>query len=306
MLAMGNGYYWGNFGLPRDHAAALRFYRRAHARHTLQHHGGRGEDGAGEGAPRNTSEALEHYRAAADAGQCGRARGLGVPLLLRRRRRRGGGGTRGPPPTAARRKRRVRSPRVTIRFGVIRKNDITLWSISAAPPRSGLKTCFVNAGVMLRSRPGCSGGCRGGARALRAVRGAAGGAPRVFVPGRVALIEGVRRGGRPAGLRPGGGSPAARSPAVGGWRRCGCRRTSRAGRTKPPGCTTERQRRVAPEASFNAAWLGERDARDAKENAGSRTTAATSTGATVVRRPRRARTTTVLTVHGRIPLRLKG
>ena len=69
MLAMGNGYYWGNFGLPRDHAAALRFYRRAHRAGALQGTVGVAKMALkGEGAPRNTSEALEHYRAAAERG----------------------------------------------------------------------------------------------------------------------------------------------------------------------------------------------------------------------------------------------
>ena len=77
MLAMGNGYYWGNFGLPRDHAAALRFTARAHARGRCSTVGVAKMALKGEGAPQNTSEALEHYRAAAERGGADALNGLG-------------------------------------------------------------------------------------------------------------------------------------------------------------------------------------------------------------------------------------
>ena len=86
----------------------------------------------------------------------------------------------------------------------------------------------------------------------------------MFVPG--GADRGVRRGGRPAGLRPGGGTPCGASPDRG--RVDGAAAGGHAGAPRGP---EERSRLAvrAPPApgrttSFNAAWLGERDARDAR------------------------------------------
>jgi TPR repeat protein len=78
MLAMGNSYYWGHFGLPLDHQRALGFYRRAHSAGEL-----RGTVGVakmvlkGEGGSRNTTEALEYYENAAKRGASDALNGLG-------------------------------------------------------------------------------------------------------------------------------------------------------------------------------------------------------------------------------------
>lgn len=78
MLAMGNSYYWGHFGLELDHQRALQFYRRAHHAGEL-----RGTVGVakmvlkGEGGLRNTTEALEYYTNAAERGASDALNGLG-------------------------------------------------------------------------------------------------------------------------------------------------------------------------------------------------------------------------------------
>ena len=154
MLAMGNGYYWGNFGLPRDHAAALRFYRRAYRAGALQGTVGVAKMALkGEGAPRNTSEALEHYRAAAERGSADALNGLGY-RPLRRRRRRGGGGreVRRRPRLKRKKGRVVGSPRVQDSIpSVIRKNDTLALEYFRRAAELGNGDGLVNAGVMLRS-----------------------------------------------------------------------------------------------------------------------------------------------------------
>ena len=78
MLAMGNGYYWGTFGLPRDFTRALRYYQRAHDAGALQ-----GTVGVakmtlkGEGGDRNLTKALEYYENAANRSSPDALNGLG-------------------------------------------------------------------------------------------------------------------------------------------------------------------------------------------------------------------------------------
>ena len=78
MLAMANGYYWGNFGLPRDLDTALLYYQRAHDAGALQ-----GTVGVakmtlkGEGGPRNLTKALEYYNNAANRSSADALNGLG-------------------------------------------------------------------------------------------------------------------------------------------------------------------------------------------------------------------------------------
>ena len=78
MLAMGNGYYWGTFGLPRDFTRALRYYQRAHDAGALQ-----GTVGVakmtlkGGGGDRNLTKALEYYENAANRSSPDALNGLG-------------------------------------------------------------------------------------------------------------------------------------------------------------------------------------------------------------------------------------
>ena len=153
MLAMGNGYYWGNFGLPRDHAAALRFYRRAHRAGALQGTVGVAKMALkGEGAPRNTSEALEHYRAAAERGSADALNGLGYLYFY------------GDDADAAAEDARSAADRGSADEGtgslaespgfdssVIRKNDTLALEYFRRAAELGNGDGLVNAGVMLRS-----------------------------------------------------------------------------------------------------------------------------------------------------------
>jgi len=75
---MAVGYYWGNFGLPRDLGRAQEYYQRAHNHGALQ-----GTVGVakmtlkGEGSLRNLSKALDYYQNAANRSSADALNGLG-------------------------------------------------------------------------------------------------------------------------------------------------------------------------------------------------------------------------------------
>jgi TPR repeat protein len=78
MLGMANGYYWGNFGIPRDLARALNYYQRAHDAGALQGTVGVAKMSLkGEGAHRNLTKALDYYNAAANRSSADALNGLG-------------------------------------------------------------------------------------------------------------------------------------------------------------------------------------------------------------------------------------
>ena len=266
MLAMGNGYYWGNFGLPRDHAAALRFYRRAHRAGALQGTVGVAKMALkGEGAPRNTSEALEHYRAAAERGSADALNGLGYLYFYgddadaaaedARSAADGGSADEGTGSLAE-------SPGFD--SSVIRKNDTLALEYFRRAAELGNGDGLVNAGVMLRSGLGAPADVAAAHALFARCAELPGEHPACSY--QAALIEASGEGGVPrdcdlavARLRRVAEGGRWMAPLQEGMQ------AHLAGRKNEAAWLYEYASAGSlPEASFNAAWLGERDARDAR------------------------------------------
>jgi TPR repeat protein len=266
MLAMGNGYYWGNFGLPRDHEAALRFYRRAHRAGALQ-----GTVGVakmvlkGEGAPRNASEALEHYRAAAERGSADALNGLGYLYFygedvdLESDESAGSETSEGSSSSL-----NEEASGKTSSLTKIQKNDTLALEYFRRAAELGNGDGLVNAGTMLRSGLGAPADVAA-AHALFARCS--------LLPGehpacsyQAALIEASGEGGVPrdcdlavARLRRVAEGGQWMAPLQEGMK------AHLAGKKNEAGWLYEYASASSlPAASFNAAWLGERDARDAR------------------------------------------
>jgi TPR repeat protein len=266
MLAMGNGYYWGNFGLPRDHEAALRFYRRAHRAGALQ-----GTVGVakmvlkGEGAPRNASEALEHYRAAAERGSADALNGLGYLYFygedvdLESDESAGSETSEGSSSSV-----NEEASGKTSSLTKIQKNDTLALEYFRRAAELGNGDGLVNAGTMLRSGLGAPADVAA-AHALFARCS--------LLPGehpacsyQAALIEASGEGGVPrdcdlavARLRRVAEGGQWMAPLQEGMK------AHLAGKKNEAGWLYEYASASSlPAASFNAAWLGERDARDAR------------------------------------------
>jgi len=266
MLAMGNGYYWGNFGLPRDHAAALRFYRRAHRAGALQGTVGVAKMALkGEGAPRNTSEALEHYRAAAERGSADALNGLGYLYFY------------GDDADAAAEDARSAADRGSADEGtgslaessgfdssVIHKNDTLALEYFRRAAELGNGDGLVNAGVMLRSGLGTPADVAAAHALFARCAELPGEHPACSY--QAALIEASGEGGVPrdcdlavARLRRVAEGGRWMAPLQEGMQ------AHLAGRKNEAAWLYEYASAGSlPEASFNAAWLGERDARDAR------------------------------------------
>ena len=266
MLAMGNGYYWGNFGLPRDHAAALRFYRRAHRAGALQGTVGVAKMALkGEGAPRNTSEALEHYRAAAERGSADALNGLGYLYFY------------GDDADAAAEDARSAADRGSADEGtgslaessgfdssVIHKNDTLALEYFRRAAELGNGDGLVNAGVMLRSGLGAPADVAAAHALFARCAELPGEHPACSY--QAALIEASGEGGVPrdcdlavARLRRVAEGGRWMAPLQEGMQ------AHLAGRKNEAAWLYEYASAGSlPEASFNAAWLGERDARDAR------------------------------------------
>jgi TPR repeat protein len=266
MLAMGNGYYWGNFGLPRDHAAALRFYRRAHRAGALQGTVGVAKMALkGEGAPRNTSEALEHYRAAAERGSADALNGLGYLYFY------------GDDADVAAEDARSAADRGSADEGtgslaessgfdssVIHKNDTLALEYFRRAAELGNGDGLVNAGVMLRSGLGTPADVAAAHALFARCAELPGEHPACSY--QAALIEASGEGGVPrdcdlavARLRRVAEGGRWMAPLQEGMQ------AHLAGRKNEAAWLYEYASAGSlPEASFNAAWLGERDARDAR------------------------------------------
>jgi len=266
MLAMGNGYYWGNFGLPRDHAAALRFYRRAHRAGALQGTVGVAKMALkGEGAPRNTSEALEHYRAAAERGSADALNGLGYLYFY------------GGDADVAAEDARSAADRGSADEGtgslaessgfdssVIHKNDTLALEYFRRAAELGNGDGLVNAGVMLRSGLGTPADVAAAHALFARCAELPGEHPACSY--QAALIEASGEGGVPrdcdlavARLRRVAEGGRWMAPLQEGMQ------AHLAGRKNEAAWLYEYASAGSlPEASFNAAWLGERDARDAR------------------------------------------
>ena len=266
MLAMGNGYYWGNFGLPRDHAAALRFYRRAHRAGALQGTVGVAKMALkGEGAPRNTSEALEHYRAAAERGSADALNGLGYLYFY------------GDDADVAAEDARSAADRGSVDEGtgslaessgfdssVIHKNDTLALEYFRRAAELGNGDGLVNAGVMLRSGLGAPADVAAAHALFARCAELPGEHPACSY--QAALIEASGEGGVPrdcdlavARLRRVAEGGRWMAPLQEGMQ------AHLAGRKNEAAWLYEYASAGSlPEASFNAAWLGERDARDAR------------------------------------------
>ena len=247
MLAMGNGYYWGNFGLPRDHGAALRFYRRAHRAGALQ-----GTVGVakmvlkGEGAPRNASEALEHYRAAADRGSADALNGLGYLYFY------------GEDAEAD-----VSDPEERSK-PTIQKNDTLALEYFRAAAELGNGDGLVNAGTMLRSGLGAPADVAAAYALFARCAELPGEHPACSY--QAALIEASGEGGIPRDCDL--AVSRLRRVAEGGQWMAPLQEGMKAhlaGRRNEAAWLYEYASAGSlPAASFNAAWLGERDARDAR------------------------------------------
>ena len=247
MLALGNGYYWGNFGLPRDHGVALRFYRRAHRAGALQ-----GTVGVakmvlkGEGAPRNASEALEHYRAAADRGSADALNGLGYLYFY------------GDEADADVIHPEERSRRT------IPKNETLALEYFRAAAALGNGDGLVNAGTMLRSGLGAPADVAAAYGLFARCAELPGEHPACSY--QAALIEAFGEGGvsrdcdrAVARLRRVAEGGRWMAPLQEGMK------AHLAGRRNEAAWLYEYASAGSlPAASFNAAWLGERDARDAR------------------------------------------
>jgi len=265
MLAMGNGYYWGNFGLPRDHEAALRFYRRAHRAGALQ-----GTVGVakmvlkGEGAPRNASEALEHYRAAAERGSADALNGLGYLYFY-------GEDVDLPDESAGSETSEGSSSSVneeasgkTSSSTKIQKNDTLALEYFRRAAELGNGDGLVNAGTMLRSGLGAPADVAAAHALFARCAELPGEHPACSY--QAALIEASGEGGVPrdcdlavARLRRVAEGGQWMAPLQEGMK------AHLAGKKNEAGWLYEYASASSlPAASFNAAWLAERDARDAR------------------------------------------